>query len=254
MPGNPTTDGAPEGSEALVLIHGSGDSAQCWDVVRERLAGRATRILALDLPGHGQRAQEPLLAPSVGAHAAWVREHLRAAGLARGVLAGHSLGAAIVLRLALDHPELVAHAVLIGAGARMRVLPEMLQLAQSDPAEAMRRLVELGHAPDHADLARAYAAALAPTAPGALANDLAACDGFDVMGELDGLRVPTTVLVGAQDRLTPPKYARYLAERITGASLRMVPDAGHYLMDEAPDAVADTLAAALADGAPADAG
>jgi pimeloyl-ACP methyl ester carboxylesterase len=209
--------------------------------VRKQVSVGATPVLALDLPGHGARAGEPLLAPRVAAYAAWVRDHLHTAGITHAVLAGHSLGSAIALRLALDHPALITHAVLIGAGARLRVLPAVLDLARSDPARAMTQLVELGHAPEHAELARAYHAALAPTAPGALANDLAACDDFDVMSELPALRVPTSILVGAHDRLTPPKYAQYLADHIAGARLQVLPDAGHYVMDEAPAAVAAAL-------------
>jgi pimeloyl-ACP methyl ester carboxylesterase len=228
------TDGP---ADTLVLVHGSGDSARCWDGVRERLGDDGPRVVALDLPGHGTRTGEPLLEPSVVAYAGWVRDQLRAAGIARAMLAGHSLGSAIVLRLALDDPQLVAHAVLIGAGARLRVQPALLELARSDAAQ----LVELGHAPEHAGLAAAYLASLAPIAPGALANDLAVCDGFDVMRELAALQTPVSILVGEHDRLTPPKYARYLAEHIVGSRLHVVAGAGHYLMDEAPDEVARAL-------------
>lgn len=229
----------------LVLLHGSGDSARCWDDVRQRLRIAPTRILALDLPGHGARTDEPLPPPRVAAYAAWVRDQIRDARITHAVLAGHSLGSAISLRLALDEPDLIAHAVLIGAGARLRVVPALLQLARTEPARAMAQLVDLGHAPAHADLARAYLAALALTAPGALANDLAACDGFDVMSELDALRMPCTILAGEDDRLTPPKYAHYLAERIARAHLHIILGAGHYPMHEAPDKVAQAVRAAL---------
>jgi pimeloyl-ACP methyl ester carboxylesterase len=201
--------------------------------------------MALDLPGHGAHLGEPLLAPTVADHVEWVRDELSSAHISRAVIAGHSLGSAIALRLALDDPSLVAHAVLIGSGARLRVLPALLERAATDPAATMAQLVEAGHAPTHAALAHAYLTALAPTAPGALANDLSACDVFDVMSELAALRVPITIVVGEHDRLTPPKYAQYLADQVLGSQLRVIPGVGHYVMDEAPDAVASALRDAL---------
>jgi pimeloyl-ACP methyl ester carboxylesterase len=246
----PTTTSSADGRAAgaanvLVLVHGSGDSARCWADALSRLSDLALRVVALDLPGHGARIAEPLPEPTADAYADWVRDHLHAQGVRRAVVAGHSLGSAIALRLALERPGEIAHAVLIGAGARLRVLPALLERARTEPAATMAELVALGHAPANAALAHTYFAALAPTTPAALANDLQACDGFDVMSQLDALRVATTILVGAEDRLTPPKYAQYLAEHIPGAQLRVVTGAGHYLTDEAPDAVARALRQAL---------
>ena len=232
-------------SDALVLIHGSGDSARCWDGVLQRLGNLPAHVIALDLPGHGARIAEPALAPTVDACAAWVRDQLRAERIERAVLAGHSLGSAIVLQLAITHPDLTSHAVLIGSGARLRVLPDLLERARTDPPGTIAQLVRMGHATEHDAFARASLAALAPSASWALANDLQACDCFDVIGQLEAVRVPTSILVGDQDRLTPPKYAQYLAAHIHGAHLTVVPGAGHYLMAEAPDEVARVLRDAL---------
>jgi pimeloyl-ACP methyl ester carboxylesterase len=223
--------------ETLVFLHGSGDSATLWSRLLPLLKDYPT--LALDLPGHGAQADRPGPAEmTVADYADSVRSMLARQQLNEVCLVGHSLGSAIALRLAVEYPSIVCRLVLIGAGARLRVLPEVLQQARTAPAPALHRLVSLGFAPGHEDQAEAYFEAMAPTAPGMLHRDLAACDSFDMMEDLGRVAQPTLILVGDTDRLTPPKYARYLADHLARAALTTIPDVGHYLPVEAPQAVA----------------
>jgi pimeloyl-ACP methyl ester carboxylesterase len=238
--------------QTLVFLHGSGDSARAWDRVTPLLSDFS--CIALDLPGHGAQVARPGPAQmSVADYADAVRTTLARDGLAGVCLVGHSLGGAVALRLALEHPALVRRLVLVGTGARLRVLPALLDAAKQAPADAAERLVMTAFAPGNEREAYAYAARLAPTAQGVLYRDLAACDAFDMMAELGRIAQPTLILVGAEDRMTPPKYARFLAEHLEQATLVTVPDVGHYLPAEAPAAVAEAirqwLAAAVARGA-----
>ncbi len=227
-------------NETLVFIHGSDDSAYLWRMTLPHLTAYTT--LALDLPGHGALADSPGPAQmSVANYAAAVREELARRGVQTACLVGHSLGAAIALRLAVDAPALVRRVALVGGGARLRVLPALLAKAQSDPQAAGRELVTLGFAPEHAEQAASYFAQRPATAPGMLYRDLAACDGFDMTAELPSISQPTLALVGAEDRLTPPKYATFLAERMPNAQAKVIPGAGHYLPIEAPETLAQAL-------------
>lgn len=235
-------DGKLGAGAPLVFIHGSGDSARRWDRLIQHLGEPARRAVALDLPGHGGRVGEPLPDPAtVAEYAAVVRRDIEGRGLAGVILVGHSLGSAIALRLALDAAELVERVALIGAGARLRVLPALLELARAQPEVAWRQVVELGHAPGYEALAEADASGASPAVPGALYRDLTACDTFDVMAELGGVRQPALVIVGAEDQMTPPKYAAYLVEHLPRATLVTIPNVGHYVMDEAPVAAAASL-------------
>jgi pimeloyl-ACP methyl ester carboxylesterase len=232
----------------LVFLHGSGESARAWDQVTPLLSEFS--CVTLDLPGHGAQAARPGPAQmSVGDYADAVRTMLARDGLVSVWLVGHSLGGAVALRLALEHPALVRRLVLVATGARLRVLPALLEAAQQAPADAAERLVMTGFAPSHEREAYAYAARLAPTAQGVLYRDLAACDAFDMMAELGRIAQPTLILVGAEDRMTPPKYARFLAEHLEQATLVTVPGVGHYLPAEAPAAVAEAIRQWLAPAA-----
>jgi len=78
--------------------------------------------------------------------------------------------------------------------------------------------------------------------PGVLATDLAACNAYEgAMAAAARVASPTLFLLGAADRMTPPGKARPLAEAIRGARTAILPEAGHMLMSERPDAVIDAL-------------
>lgn len=65
-------------------------------------------------------------------------------------------------------------------------------------------------------------------------GDYEACDRFDVMSRLGEIDVPTLCIMGAQDRMTPPKYTEYLHEHIKGSRLEVIEGAGHMLPLERP--------------------
>jgi pimeloyl-ACP methyl ester carboxylesterase len=236
------------GAPTLVFIHGSGNSGEAWGRVLPLLGG--IPCVALDLPGHGAQFERP--GPrvlSVADYADGVRSTLTRQGLEHVYVAGHSLGSAVALQLALTYPALVSRVVLMGAGARLRVLPSVLARARVAPVEALRELVLLGFAPGKELQAEAYFETLAPVAPGVIYRDLAACDGFDMMGDLGRIEQPTLILAGEADRLTPLKYAQYLAAHLERATLHLLPGTGHYVTVEAPAAVAETIREWLAAGA-----
>ena len=233
-----------QSAPTLVFIHGSGDSGRVWDKLRHSLAMIAPTYstVALDLPGHGEAITQPTQhIQSVADYAAAVRSELARRSLHQVCLVGHSLGCAIALRLAVDEPALVSHLIAIGGGARLRVLPALLEAAREQPERAGYTVVEMSFASAHTQEVAPYVAGQAPLAPGALYRDLAACDSFDVMAELPTINQPALVLVGAEDRLTPPKFARYLAEHLPHPSLCEIADAGHYVAIEQPEAVARAI-------------
>ena len=231
--------------QTIVFVHGSGDSSQVWKQVIDRLPDRS--CVALDLPGHGGRVESPgPQTMSVADYGTWVEQELVRRGLREVCVAGHSLGGAIALYMALASPSLVRGLALIGTGARLRVAPRLLEAARTDRLEATRMLTELGFAPGHAEQADRYLQQADSAAPGVLWRDLAACNDFDLMSDLARITQPAIIITGEQDRLTPPKYALYLQEHLPRATLALIPDAGHCVPIEQPGAVAEALSAWLA--------
>jgi pimeloyl-ACP methyl ester carboxylesterase len=231
--------------QTIVFVHGSGDSAQVWQQVIDRLPDLS--CVAVDLPGHGGLRQHP--GPptmSVADYGAWVEQELARRGVREVCVAGHSLGGAIALNMALESPSLVRSLALIGTGARLRVAPQLLEAARTDPQAATGMLAELGFAPGHEEQAARYLQQADAAAPGVLWRDLAACNDFDVMPDLARITQPAIIITGEQDRLTPPKYALFLQEHLPRATLALIPDAGHCVPIEQPGAVAEALTAWLA--------
>jgi pimeloyl-ACP methyl ester carboxylesterase len=228
--------------KTLVFIHGSGESASGWNLVIDALPG--IPCVALDLPGHGALIEQPGAdAPSVGTYAWFVGAEIERRGLAGARVVGHSLGGAIALQLALDAPDLVGGIGLVGTGARLRVLPDLLAEAKHDQSATLHSLAGFGFAPGHEATRERFLRGLRPVAPGALYRDLAACDAFDCRDQLGRITCPALIVVGTEDRLTPPKYATFLRDQLPHAILVEILGAGHYLPHEAPE----ELAAALRD-------
>jgi pimeloyl-ACP methyl ester carboxylesterase len=199
-------------------------------------------VVSVDLPGHGESGGEPC--QSIHAYAEQLFAWMRARDLPPAALAGHSMGGGIALQLTLDHPDQVAALTLIGTGARLRVHPDLLAMA-ADRArfDAAVDLIT-GWAfsektPDRiVDLARAR---MREVPPEVLHADFLACDRFDVMSRLAEVSVPSLVLCGREDRMTPEKYSRFLAENLPGARLALIEGAGHMVMLERPRRVAMEL-------------
>lgn len=210
----------------LVLLHGSGGAHELWTGQVDALAGRANTV-ALDLPGRG-------LTPGPGMrrvsdYAERVARFVDALDAPRPVPCGLSLGGAIALQLLLDRPGRFAAGILIGTGARLRVLPAILDGIERDYAAHLSNM-RLAASP------RTDPALLAPVlqsnarCPASVTlGDFLACDAFDVMERLIEIDVPVLVVSGEDDRLTPPKYADFLEKHIRGARRVHVERAGHLL-------------------------
>jgi pimeloyl-ACP methyl ester carboxylesterase len=229
-------DGAP----ALCLVHGSGGSTEAW---RAQIVGLAdiTRVVAVDLPAHGRSGGDGVT--SIDDAAGYVRALVESLGVGPVVIAGHSMGGAIAQAFALAAPGLTAGVVLVGTGARLRVLPKIFELIDHDYPAAVEFITDMGvaaRAPDA--LRRSIAAATRRTRPRILAGDFGACDRFDVMPRLPEIEAPALVICGDEDRLTPPKYSRYFEAHLPNARLVLVPGAGHYVQLEQPEAVTAALA------------
>ncbi|TMK20445.1 MAG: alpha/beta fold hydrolase [Actinobacteria bacterium] len=222
----------------LVLLHSAGATPAVWDRVRRHLLG--VPAIAPPLPGRAG-AGEP--SDTVEGHARSVLRAMDAAGIERAAIAGHSLGGGVALWLALEHPARVAGLGLVSTGGRLRVDPRALAALPSGLAEAAPVMAATNFPADPPeDLVEERRRTYAEVGGATVFADLTACDRFDVLDRLWEIRCRTQVLVGSADVLTPPKYARALAERISAARLVEYAGAGHMLPVERPAEVAGELA------------
>ena len=216
---------------SLLFIHGSGGSHEMWS----HQMNLGINSIVLDLPGHGQSGGNA--ETSISECAARVADFLLEIQLPRPIyLVGHSMGAAIAITCALNHPEGLGGIILIGAGQRMKVMPTLLDAlrqGQNDPG-----FIRMAFSPQTSsaivdEMVKTYAA----VAPSILYADFNACNDFDVSQELGKISLPALVIIGAEDKLTPLKLSQYLCNNINNCTLEIISDAGHFVMLEKPEEV-----------------
>lgn len=211
----------------LLFVHGAGGGADLWRFQAAHFPGS----VAVDLPGHpeGQGFQ------SIEDYAGWLKGYAYAREVVPLVLAGHSMGGAICQWLALHYPEMLRGLVLVSTGARLRVAPQIFQALEGDYEKAVDFMLDFSFGPQASPALRQEVKRLRLRVPQEVVKgDFQACDRFDVMDRLQGLRLPTLIICGTEDQLTPVKYAQYLHSQIPGSRLELVPGAGHNVMLERP--------------------
>ena len=234
-----------QGQRTVVLLHGAGSSHLVWPPLMRRHPG--CTILALDLPGHGRSGGAGCR--SAAGYAARVLDFLAEKRAFQVALVGHSLGGAVALQLALEHPHLVRGLGLISTGARLGLPPALRQALEAphalpDALQAFTRLAFSPHTP--ATQREQWMQPLRRAHPTVLLGDWQAAADFDARARMLPLDVPAWVAAGADDRLTPPAYATFLAAFLPRAVMQLVPRAGHFLPLEQPAALSEGFSAFLA--------
>lgn len=229
---------AGQGQPALLFVHGAGGDHTLWGQQVSELK-KDFSVAAIDLNGHGRSP-----AREGDGLQTYVEDVLAVlAALSRPtVLVGHSLGGTIALKTALEHPEHLVGLGLVGTGAKLKVHPHILELCQTDFGKAVELVVSWSFAeqadPVLQDKARKQ---MRRNGQAAFYRDFLSCSTFDVMSRLGEIPVPTIVICGRQDKLTPVKYSEYLQANIPNAHLQVIEQAGHRVMLEQPGAFNQTL-------------
>lgn len=260
-------DAAPQSCAPVLLLHGLGDEADSWQRLIPLLVPHR-RVIAPDLPGFG-RSEHPRRAYTLRFFTQSLQDLLEALfprSDSRVTLVGSSLGAAIALRFALEHPERVERLFLLdGPVIRGRLNPRLLLFSLPVLGERLynsfRRDQELAYAslrPYYHDLEalplelraflreRVWERVWSDEQRRAYLSTYRwlvwqALWGLFKPGELRGLKVPTTIVWGEQDHIAPADSARALAESIPGSRLVTLKDCGHLPQQEKPEELARLL-------------
>ena len=207
----------------LVFLHGAGNSGLSFYYQLRHFRNSK----AIELPGHPTGKA----CTTIDGYLEWVRGFNAARRYKDVVLCGHSMGGAIALLDALRYPEELRGIILIGTGARLRVHPDYLHRAE-EPGEGNLQWLE-GQKEYYegveADIYQVLVRRATEVGPEVELNDLRACDNFDVMDRVQEIQLPTQVVCGSEDIMTPVKYSDYLAHNIKHAREEVIPGAGHFV-------------------------
>lgn len=223
-------NGLSEARETLLFIHGAGGGQYTWSYQKGFFEKQFSPVI-IELPGHGESGGEG--EEEIKNYANHVHNFLKTIGLQKIFLVGHSMGGAIVQTMALTYPELLKGIVLVGTGARLRVLPMILKGIMNNFEETVRKIVQFAYSRrTPSDLIEKGITDMLRCRPEVLYGDFLACDRFDIMKEVEKIDLPTLILCGEEDELTPIKYSRFLHSRIKGSRLELIRGAGHMVMME----------------------
>ena len=224
----------------IIFLHGVGSDKSVWRPQIDHF-GQSRHVIAFDYPGYGE--SDP--ADSEAAHddfAAAILAGTDALEIERAHICGLSLGGVVAIAMHHATPDRCASLILAdsfsahpdGRGIFNRSVKASRSMTMRELAEDRVELLLAPNAPDA--LRDELVATMAAISPDAYRIGARAVWLADQRERLDSIRVPTLVIVGDQDRITPPMLARDLANRIGGAQLVEIPAAGHLTNVEQPAA------------------
>ena len=226
--------------EPVVLLHGLMGQMHHWDAVLDAV-GHGYRVIAPALPVFDAGLREA----SLDALGRYVLRFLDALDIPRAVLGGNSLGGHVALRLALDHGERVSGLVLTGSSGLFERGFASGVPHRPDRAWVRRKMQEVFFDPDLVtdgwvdDVHRMVTTPASALRILRLARD-ARRDNLE--GRLGEIRIPTLLIWGLEDRITPPDVAERFRTLIPDAHLWHLSQCGHAPMLERPEPFAEVLA------------
>jgi magnesium chelatase accessory protein len=257
--GQPAPSAAPAGRPRLLFVHGTGASTHSWAGLIAAL-GDSFDWLAVDLPGHAFTSMPPASRLGLPGMAAALADLLDALDWQPALAIGHSAGAALLVRMALDG-RLQAGAIaaingafvpygglaapLLSPLARLmyaaKGVPAMIARRAHDPAVVRRLIAGTGSTLDAEGLSRYGRLMRSPGHNEAALGMMAHWDLRALQRELPRLATPLHLLVADGDRAVPPRQARRLAAARPHTTLKSLHGLGHLAHEEAPAAVANWL-------------
>jgi pimeloyl-ACP methyl ester carboxylesterase len=235
---------------ALVLLHAFPLDRSMWDREVRVLADVASPIIAPSFPGFG-KSELPSRQPTLDDYADAVTSVMDAAGVKTAAVAGLSMGGYVALAMWRRHRNRIERLALIDTkaeGDTPEAAANRVRLAETLRDHGVEALLKtppkwLRDGSPHWDALKAMIRAQNKEA--VAQGSVAMSTRPDSLKDLPRIDVPTAVIVGEADAITPLANSKTMADAIPGAGLSVLPDAGHISNIEAPEAFEKAIRAWL---------
>ncbi|MBD3404610.1 MAG: alpha/beta fold hydrolase [Candidatus Lokiarchaeota archaeon] len=227
-----------ENSQVIIFVHGAGGSSATWYYQLKGLQD-SFHVVAIDLNGHGRtvdRAEEDT-----------VESYLKdidtvVDNFERPILAGHSMGGALTQFYAQRFATKLSGIILVGTGAKLRCNPMIFDLLRNNFDGYIEAVGEfMFHENTPLELIEASKREVRKCSPDVISRDFGMCDAFDIMDDVCSIKLPTLIIVGDSDVMTPVKYSQFLADKIPNTTMKIIEEAGHSVMLEQWEQFNDTI-------------
>lgn len=230
-----------ENKTSIIFIHGASLSKSFWNHQTKGLSDKFNTI-AVDLPGHGRSA--PPGKSTIKDYAQDMREFISLLKIQGPVvICGMSMGGAIVQQLLIDNSKFFHAGILINTGARLKVLPAIIDMVNSDYNSYLSSLsmFSISSKSNRKKIDTHIKEFSSQCNSETTLKDFQACNTFDVMEKIPGITSPVLVLSAEDDITTPKKYGIWLTENIEKSTHKHINDAGHFSPIEKPDEINNAI-------------
>lgn len=217
----------------IVFVHGFTGSLEIWkDQVSE--LSKYCKTVGLDLTGHGN-SYKPDLTYTPSLFVNDIKTILGLTNVEKAILVGSSMGGFVVEQFCAEFPEKVLGMVLIGTRGKNTLNLEA-RVKESDSigyVEHMKKRTERSFGKSAPRDLVEWTTGLRLKVPERIALKIQdAYRGYDPLSNLEKIKVPTLIIVGAEDAVTPPDEAEFIHKTISGSELHIVQGCGHHVMLE----------------------
>ncbi len=218
----------------LIFIHGAGNEGDIWRYVKPYLQG-SCKIHTPDLPGHGKTDGT---ATSIDGYADWVLEYIKKNRLSDVVLIGHSMGGAICIKCAKD--ESISALIVVDSGLKLPVSPKIINGLKEDLQKTIKTIAKWSFSKSAPENMINDAVKMMLDNKKAILNDFLACSSYSGYEAANDINIPSTVIVGDSDVMTPIELAEETAYALK-ANLITIENAGHMVQIENPKMLAQKI-------------
>jgi pimeloyl-ACP methyl ester carboxylesterase len=226
----------------ILILHGWGwpISSPQWARVKEILESNGYVVFLPDLPGFGA-SSAPLKPWTIDDYVEWVREYCRKNNLPQFFLAGHSFGGSVAAKFSIKYPERVRKLILAdSAGIRKKRLKKEIQKAVAHFLNAFSFMPFYGFV-RKAAYRTLFRHSDYLLTEGVMKETYLNIIREDISDVFSGITLPTLLIWGEKDGITPLRHAYFIEKQITGAKLEIIPNVRHNPQKEAPEILAEKI-------------